>query len=99
MLARNYRFGRREVDLIARQGDTVVFVEVKTRAGVGFGTPADSITLLKRREIEAVAQEYLVRHDLVDVVVRFDAVAILVDGAGRETRVEHIRDAWRPGWP
>jgi Holliday junction resolvase-like predicted endonuclease len=60
VLARNYRFGRREVDLVVRKGRLVVFVEVKTRAGRGFGSPQDAITGLKRREIEAVATHYLV---------------------------------------
>jgi putative endonuclease len=93
ILASNYRFGRREVDLIVRRGGLVAFVEVKTRAGSGFGAPAEAVTRLKRREIEIVAQQYLTRHGLVDVDVRFDVVAITV---GRQVRVEHIEDAWRP---
>jgi putative endonuclease len=93
ILACNYRFGRREVDLVVRRGDLVAFVEVKTRAGSGYGVPAEAVTRLKRREIEIVAQHYLSRHRLGDVDVRFDVVAITV---GREVHVEHIEDAWRP---
>ena len=62
ILATNYRFGRREVDLVVRRDDLVAFVEVKTRAGAGYGPPEEAVTLLKRREIEVVAQEYLARH-------------------------------------
>ena len=68
---------------------------VKTRAGAGYGSPEEAVTRLKRREIEFVAQEYLVRHRLDDVDVRFDVLAITVEK--REgVRVEHFEDAWRP---
>ena len=100
VLARNYRFGRREVDLVVRRGDLVVFVEVKTRAGPGYGTPLEAITRLKRREVEAVAGHFLQRHGLTSVQVRFDALGILVSRGPRTTvEVEHVEDAWRPGWP
>jgi putative endonuclease len=91
--AQNYRFGRREVDIVARRGNLVAFVEVKTRAGSGYGAPEEAVTWRKRREIEAVAREYLARYRLGDVDVRFDVLAVTV---GREVRVEHIEDAWRP---
>src|SRR5688572_24277491 len=93
MAARNYRFGRREVDLVVRRGNLVAFVEVKTRAGAGYGAPEEAVTRLKRREIEIVAREYLHRHRLDDVDVRFDVVAVTV---GRGVRIDHIEDAWRP---
>jgi putative endonuclease len=96
VLAGNYRFGRREVDLIVRRGDLIAFVEVKTRAGDGYGAPEEAVTRLKRREIEIVAQEFLVRHRLGDVDVRFDVIAIVTGGDGRRPRISHIEDAWRP---
>lgn len=99
MLARNYRFGRREVDMVVRKGRVVAFVEVKTRTGTGFGAPQEAITRLKRREVEAVAAHFLARHGLEDVEVRFDAVGILFDRDRGVLRIEHIADAWRPGWP
>ena len=96
ILARNYRFGRREVDLVARRGGLVAFVEVKTRGGGRYGAPEEAVTRLKQREIEAVAREYLWRHRLDDVDVRFDVVAI-VAGRGRQpVLIEHLEDAWRP---
>ena len=98
VLARNYRFGRREVDLVVRREDVVAFVEVKTRAGRGFGFPQEAITALKRREIEAVATHYLASRGLHGVSVRFDALAIEVDRECQVARVEHVPDAWRPGW-
>ncbi len=98
VLARNYRFGRREVDLVIRKEGVVAFVEVKTRAGAGFGAPQEAITALKRREVESVAVQFLARHALEGVEVRFDAVAIVLDRDRGMLRIEHIPDAWRPGW-
>ena len=98
MLARNYRFGRREVDLVVRRDALVAFVEVKTRAGRGWGAPQEAITALKRREIEAVAVHFLARHGLGEVEVRFDAVAITVVPGADVVGIEHLEDAWRPGW-
>lgn len=98
VLARNYRFGRREVDLVVRRGDLLAFVEVKTRAGVGYGAPQEAITALKRREIEAVARHYLAAHAFGEVAVRFDAVAITVLREEGSVEIEHLEDAWRPGW-
>jgi len=99
VLEKNYRFGRREVDLVVRRGGLVAFVEVKTRAGSGYGAPEDAVTRLKRREIEAVAREYLWRRRLHDVDVRFDVVAILAGPRRKVIRIEHLEDAWRPDSP
>jgi putative endonuclease len=94
MLARNFRVGHREVDLVARRGEVVAFVEVKTRAGLGYGYPLEAITAKKRREIRQVAQVWLERHGKPDDVYRYDAVAVLIlDGA--EPRIDHVEDAWR----
>lgn len=96
ILARNYRLGRREVDIVARRSDLVAFVEVKTRSGSGYGGPESAVTRAKRREIEAVATDFLLRHPQGDVGVRFDVVAIELGPSGRVDRFEHIADAWRP---
>jgi putative endonuclease len=99
VLARNYRFGRREVDIVVRRGMVVAFVEVKTRAGDGYGRPEEAVTRLKRREIELVALEFLTRHRLADVDVRFDVVAIVTNAHGQVRRIAHLEDAWRPESP
>jgi len=96
ILERGYRLGRREVDLIVRKGALLAFVEVKTRSDGSFGAPEEAVTHLKRREIEAVALDYLHRRAPPDVGVRFDVVAIVRNISGRILRYEHIEDAWRP---
>lgn len=98
ILERNFRFGRREVDIVARRGRLVAFVEVKTRAGRGYGSPLDAVTRLKRREIEAVAGHFLRRRGMRDAEVRFDAISIVLDRTRGDVGLEHVEDAWRPGW-
>jgi len=96
ILERNYRFGHREVDLIVRLGDTVAFVEVKTRAGEGYGHPLQAVTALKRREVERVARMWQRRHGRRNLFYRFDAVGVMIR-KGSEPIIEHIPDAWRLG--
>ncbi len=90
---RNFRLGHKEIDLVARRGEVVAFVEVKTRAGLGYGHPLEAITAKKRREIAQVAGAWIERFGRPDDVYRFDAVAVLVRGGQPE--VEHVEDAWR----
>ncbi len=96
VLERNYRAGRKEVDLVARKGDVVAFVEVKSRSTHGFGDPLESITWKKRREIAEVARSWRRHHPRGHPVLRFDAVAVHFGGVGAP-RIEHLEDAWRLG--
>ncbi|MEJ2216453.1 MAG: YraN family protein [Gemmatimonadota bacterium] len=91
---RNYRFGHREIDLIARRGRVVAFVEVKTRAGVGFGDPLEAVHALKRREIEKVARAWIARHGAASDRYRFDAAAVLWPPSA-PPRIRYVKDAWR----
>ena len=94
ILARNYRFGRKEIDLIAARGGTLAFVEVKGRRGSGYGHPLEAITWKKRREISQVARHWLHENGGGWVVIRFDAIAVW-HIAGGPPAVEHTPDAWR----
>ncbi len=96
ILERNYRFGRREVDLIIRREGLVAFVEVKTRAGDGFGHPLEAITALKRREIERVARRWQQRHGRPGLEYRFDAVGVVIE-RGVAPVIEYVPNAWRLG--
>jgi putative endonuclease len=90
---RNFRMGRKEIDLVARRGEVVAFVEVKARAGTGYGDPLEAVTWRKRREIQQVAASWVDRHGRAGEVYRFDAVAVLF--AEGRVRVRHVEDAWR----
>lgn len=94
LLHRNFRMGRKEIDLVARRGEVVAFVEVKTRGGLGYGHPLEAITWRKRREIQQVAGAWIDQHGRPGDTYRFDAVAVLVR-AGGEPDVQHLEDAWR----
>ena len=95
VIERNFRFGHREIDLIVRRGETVAFVEVKTRKGRGYGHPLEAITALKRREVERVARHWLRRRRRAGIVYRFDAVAVIF--GGDRPLIEHVTNAWRLG--
>jgi putative endonuclease len=79
ILERRWRLRGGEIDIIARDGDTVVFVEVKARDGSAFGEGSEAVTVQKQRRIVQLALWYLARHRLVDVPCRFDVVSIAVD--------------------
>jgi len=92
ILARRYRRRGGELDIVARDGQIVVFVEVKTREGCEFGAGAESVTSLKRRRMASVALDYMARHNLVERPCRFDVVSI--DMNGQEPRVELYQNAF-----
>jgi putative endonuclease len=92
IVARRYRRRGGEIDIIARDGETIVFVEVKAREDRAFGSGADAVTAFKRQRIVQVAQEYLVRHHRSDCRCRFDVVSIQFD-TGRPV-VELIQNAF-----
>lgn len=93
ILARRYRTRYGEIDIVAQDGRTVVFVEVKARQTDRCGTAADSVTAWKQRRIATMAVDYLARTGRQDSPCRFDVVAI--DGVGRDTiTVRHIPDAF-----
>lgn len=90
ILHRNYRFGRNEIDLVARKGRTIVFVEVKTRRGAGYGEPEEAVTAEKIRRIRRVASAYLARRGTGETDCRFDVVAVLL--GGDEPTIRHTED-------
>src|SRR5262249_51632155 len=92
IVARRYRVRGGELDVIARDGDTMVFVEVKTRVGRAFGDAAEAVTPIKQVRITRLAEQYLVRHHLSDCPCRFDVVSVQIDADG--TRVNVIQNAF-----
>lgn len=75
---RNWSCKHGEVDAIARDGEVLVFIEVKTRNGVERGTPEDAVTPAKQKRYAKIAKAYLATLEDADVEVRFDVVTILV---------------------
>ncbi len=93
ILARSFRLFRGEIDIIAKDGETLVFVEVKARADESHGRPEESVTPGKQRQIRKIALGYLVENPLGDVACRFDVIAVLFRGAD-DYRLEHFVDAF-----
>ncbi len=88
-----YRRRRGEIDIIARDGPTLVFIEVKTRTGTGYGRPEESVTPAKQKQIRRVAQGFLFERRLGSPPCRFDVIAVRrEDGGG--FRIEHFRNAF-----
>ena len=92
IIQRNYRCRFGEVDIIAADGDIIVFIEVKSRTSDAFGRPEEAVVTRKQQRISQTARHYLAVHDLVDRDARFDVVAIHFSPGG-ET-VELIQDAF-----
>ena len=84
MVARRYRRRGGEIDIIALDGATLVFVEVKARDGRGYGLAAEAVTALKRRRLASVALDYVARHHVHNCPCRFDVVAIQLTAEGPE---------------
>ncbi len=95
ILARRYRRRGGEIDIIARDGATIVFVEVKAREGRAFGAAAEAVTVVKQRKIAQLAVDYLMRQRLTNRPCRFDVVSVHFD-AGAPT-VELFQNAFDAG--
>ncbi|KPJ93098.1 MAG: hypothetical protein AMS18_06045 [Gemmatimonas sp. SG8_17] len=96
VMSHRFRLGRLEVDLVARKGSLVSFIEVKTRSGAAFGSPLEAVTWQKKREIVRVAQGWMARFGRPEDVYRFDVIGVTMSGP--VTKVTHVADAFRPGW-
>lgn len=92
LLARNYRTPWGEVDLIARHGGTLAFIEVKARRSHSFGLPQEAVHAAKQEKLRAVAEHYLQEQGLRETPVRFDVVAIRFTDRG--PLIELIEDAF-----
>lgn len=88
--ARNWRCAWGEIDLVAEDGEEIVFVEVRTRRSAEFGIPEETITPRKRQALIAAAQQYLAQHALEAKPWRIDLVAVELDARNAIRRVEHI---------
>ena len=92
LVERNYRCSGGELDLIVLDRRVVVFVEVKTRTGIGFGSPLEAVESHKQRRMIRAAQFFLAEKNLQQRDARFDVVG--VSWPGREPVVEHIENAF-----
>ena len=93
LLDRNWRCRDGELDIVAREGAALVFCEVKTRRGIGYGHPVEAVTPAKQRRLRILAQRWLAAHEEHAPDLRFDVVGVLVPRTG-PARVTHLRAAF-----
>ena len=89
----NYRCPEGEIDIIARQSDYLVFIEVRTKKSLQFGSPEESITAVKREKMRNTALRYRQNRDNLPLLWRIDVVAVELDERSRPLRIELIENA------
>ena len=88
-----FRCPRGEIDIIAQQKDCLIFVEVRTKVSLDFGTPEESITQAKKKKLVALALTYTSTHQNLPSLWRIDVVAVELDDKGKPKRIELIENA------
>jgi putative endonuclease len=95
IVTRNFRCAAGEIDVVARDGRTIVFCEVRTRRTATRGSALESVTAAKQRQVCRVAAYYVARHHLHTHPIRFDVVA--VELRDRTVDLQHVVDAFQAG--
>ena len=93
VLDRNWRCAEGEIDVVAREGDVLVFCEVKTRVGVGFGDPLEAVVTAKAQRLRRLALHWMARRGVVGRQLRFDVVSVRPQPQGAAV-VRHVRGAF-----
>ena len=93
IVERNYRYGKGEIDIIAKDDDVLVFIEVKTRKNLEYGPPELAVTKNKQRQIRKIAEAYLYEKKIKDINCRLDVVAIQFY-QNQKPRINHIENAF-----
>lgn len=93
VLETGFRSAWGEVDIVAGDGEELVFVEVRTRRGAAFGTPEESVTRMKARRLTATAQSYMEEKGVSGADWRIDLISIVLDSRGRVQELSHLTHA------
>ncbi len=89
ILERNYRCRQGEMDIIAKDNEEIVFIEVKTRTTINFGRPAEAVNYIKREHLQNIARYYLYTKKITKIPIRFDVIEIYLNK--KEYAVNHIK--------
>ncbi|QDU50699.1 YraN family protein [Gimesia panareensis] len=96
ILARQYRTEAGEIDIIALDQETVVFVEVKTRKSAAKGQPFEAVTGQKQKQLTRLAAAFLKKHHLLQHSARFDVISILWLTEQKQPEIQHFQNAFPP---
>jgi putative endonuclease len=91
---RRFRSGHRDIDLVVQRGNTIAFVEVKTRHRDEYGDPLAAVDHRKQRELTRSARIWISRYGKAGLEYRFDVIGILIDMGTRVARVKHVENAF-----
>jgi putative endonuclease len=94
IIERNFSCRAGEVDIIGIDGDTIAFIEVKSRTGVSYGNPSEAVGFTKKGRIVKTALFYMTKHSLFDYMCRFDVIEVLTDGSRENTNINLIKNAF-----
>ena len=94
ILHSNWRYQKTEVDIIAKIGNTLVFVEVKTRSSEYFGLPESFVTEAKKRSFGKAAEAYCQNYEMINSNIRYDIMAVIINK--KEQTIQHFEDAFFP---
>ena len=92
ILSRNYRKKTGEIDLVAKDGEYIVFIEVKARKGLEYGYPREAVGYMKQKRIINTALQYIAQYKLTDVGIRFDVIEVLINNG--EIYISHVENAF-----
>ncbi len=93
IIVRNYRQKTGEVDIIANDGETLVFIEVKTRSSLLFGQPFEAVTPAKQKQLNRIALEYITRNKIKAQAARFDVISILIE-KNKQPKINHLQNCF-----
>lgn len=94
ILDKNFRCRLGEIDIIAKEMDTIAFIEVKTRKNLAFGYPSESVTQSKQMRIRRVAQYYILKYGLSNKLFRFDVVEVYINSNNTVEKINVIKNAF-----
>lgn len=94
ILERNFSCKAGELDIIAFDGETLTFVEVKCRTGTGYGNPSEAVSYYKQSRIVKTALFYMNKHKIFDYMSRFDVIEVLTEGTKESTKINLIKNAF-----
>ncbi len=94
IVQKNFRCKFGEIDIIAKEGHVVVFVEVRTKTSTAYGPAYNSVTYSKQKQIKRVALYYISKHNLVKTQFRFDVIGIFLDPHTDCSHIDHIQNAF-----
>jgi len=93
IIVRNYRQKLGEVDIIATDKKTLVFIEVKTRTSLLFGQPFEAVTVHKQAQLSRIALDYMTRNKIKNQAARFDVISILIE-KNKKPKIEHLQNCF-----